>query len=98
MNERMYGDAVTFGTRAESEEKVDKRKRYKQIMEILHGKQMTAKEVAVEMCLAGYTPTGERNFAAQRLTELSKMGKVEPVGTKKCSWTGKTVAVYAERE
>ena len=46
----------------------------------------------------GYIPTSERNFTAPRLTELSKMGVVEPIGKKMCQYTGKTVAVYACRD
>ena len=56
---------------------------------------MTAKEIAVEMFNRGYIPTSERNFAAPRLTELSRNGVVEPVGKQRCKYTGKTVCVYA---
>lgn len=77
-------------------ETVDKKKRYKQIIEILiDGKEMTAKEIAVEMCKRKYIPTTERNFAAPRLTELNHKRIVEIVGRKRCVYTGKTVAVYA---
>ena len=89
-------------TRAEAEASVDKQKRYKQIIECLEqfgGKTgLTAKECAVAMHMKGYIPTTERNFTAPRLTELSKTGVVEPIGKKVCSYTGKTVAVYALRE
>lgn len=97
MEGRRPGEVVTYGTRAEAETKVDKRKRYAQIMGILSGRELTAKEIAEEMFQRGFTPTGERNFAAPRLTEMSRLGMVEPIGKKKCAWTGKTVAVYAER-
>ena len=46
----------------------------------------------------GYIPTTERNFAAPRLTEMSRDGIVEPVGKKKCKYTGRMVAVYSLRE
>lgn len=95
---RQYGDPVTPSTRGESNETVDKAKRYRQILNILDGAKMTAKEIAVEMCRRGYTPTAERNFAAPRLSEMSDSGKVEVIGRKKCAYTGKTVAVYAVRE
>ena len=95
MIERLPGEIVTYETRGESYENVDKKKRYKQIIEVLTGgKEMTAKEIAVEMCNRGYIPTSERNFTAPRLTELSHRGIVEPVGKQKCEYTGKTVAVY----
>lgn len=96
MIERRIGEIPTLETRSEANETVDKKKRYKQIIEILQGgKEMTAKEIAVEMCNRGYIPTSERNFTAPRLTELSKNGVVEPVGKQRCTYTGKTVCVYA---
>jgi len=99
MIKRIPGEIPTLETRSEANETVDKKKRYKQIIEILQGgKEMTAKEIAVEMCNRGYIPTSERNFTAPRLTELSKNGVVEPVGKQRCTYTGKTVAVYKLRE
>lgn len=95
---RQYGDAVTPSTRGEANESVDRETRYRQIIEVLRGKELTAKEIAAEMHRKGYTPTDERNFTAPRLTELSHKGVVEPIGKKKCQYTGKTVAVYAIRE
>ena len=97
MEERRYGEVTTYDTRSESNGKVDRQKRYAQIKGILTGKQMTAKEVAVEMHRLGYTDNDDRNNAAPRLTELAQNGTVEPIGRKKCAWTGKMVAVYAMR-
>ena len=88
---------ITLETRHESNETVDKQKRYMQILEILGDNEMTAKEIAVEMCQKGYVPTPERNFSAPRLTELSIKGIVEPIGKRKCEYTGKTVALYKVR-
>ena len=95
---RKPGDAITPETRGEANETVDKAKRYKQILEVLEGKELTAKEIAVEMQRRRYIPTTERNFTAPRLTELSQNEIVEPIGKKKCQYTGKKVAVYAIRE
>ena len=97
MIDREYGEVPTLLTRSEANDTVDREKRYKQILGILV-KPMTAKEVAVEMYRRGMAGSPDRNFAAPRLTELSKKGLVEPVGKKKCTYTGKTVAVYARRE
>ena len=55
---------------------------------------MTAKEIAQEMYMRGYTTNNDRNNSAPRLTELSIVGIVEPIGKKKCEWTNKSVAVY----
>ena len=98
MIERLVGEVPTFETRHEAHESVDKQKRYKQIIEVLEGKKLTAKEVAVEMFEKGYMPTSERNFAAPRLTELSIKGIVEPIGKVVCEYTGKKVAVYKLRD
>ena len=98
MIERLAGEFTTLETRHEANENVDKQKRYRQIIEILKDKQLTAKEIAVEMFNRGYIPTSERNFAAPRLTELSIKGVVEPIGKIICKYTGKKVAVYQLRE
>ena len=89
---------ITYENRNLANESVDKQLRYMQILGILdEGKEMTAKEIAVEMKKRGYIPTDERNFTAPRLTELSIRGIVEPIGKKKCTYTGKTVSVYKIR-
>ena len=93
---RQYGEYPAQDTRAEAHEKVDKALRYKQILEVLT-QPMTAKDVAVEMHRRGMIPTDERNFAAPRLTEMQKDGKVEIIGKTKCSYTGKSVSVYTRR-
>ena len=98
MIKRIPAEATTYDTRGESHESVDKSKRYSQIISCLVKQDMTAKEVAVMMFKLGLIPSTERNFTAPRLTELSQMGVVEPVGRTKCKWTGKTVAVYALTE
>ena len=94
---RMLGEYPPIETRAEANETVDRDKRYRQILEILEDGDMTAKEVAVEMCRRGYVPTSERNFSSPRLTELQTKGKVEVIGKTKCQYTGKIVAVYSLR-
>lgn len=99
MIRRRPGEITTFETRGEANDSLDKTKRYKQIIEILaNGKEMTAKEIAVEMNKRGYIPTSERNFTAPRLTELSQNGIVEPIGKKKCEYSDKMVSVYKLRE
>lgn len=104
MEERMLGEYTTYETRAESHEKVDKQKRYSQIIECLYEaekgqeKGLTAKECAYMMMQKGYIPTSERNYVSPRLTELGRIGKVEPIGKKVCSFTGKKVSVWALRE
>lgn len=104
MEERMPGEYTTYETRTESHEKVDKQKRYSQIIECLleadkgQERGLTAKECAVMMMQKGYIPTSERNYVSPRLTELGQQGRVEPIGKKICSFTGKKVSVWALRE
>ena len=98
MIERRTGECPNIEARAQANETVNRRERYKQIKRILRGRNMTAKEIAVEMHANGYTPTDERNFSAPRLTEMLKIGDVEIVGKERCRYTGKTVSVYALRE
>ncbi|MBR2554302.1 MAG: hypothetical protein IKE94_05505 [Aeriscardovia sp.] len=100
MEKRQPGEYTTYDTRGESNERLDRQKRYTQIMAILkaHPEGLTAKETAVQMQRRGYTITAERNASAPRLTELMNMGMVEPIGKKVCQFTGKKVAIYAIRK
>ena len=75
-----------------------KKKRYEQILNRLSNREMTAKEIAVEMFELGMIASTERNYTAPRLTELERMGYVEVIGKKKCEWTGKMVAVYRRKK
>ena len=80
-----------------AELEVDKQKRYRQILECLGDKELTAKEIAQEMYMRGYIPTNERNFVSPRATEMLIDGRLEVTGKKKCQWTGKTVSIYRRR-
>jgi hypothetical protein len=69
------------------------------ILEILteHENGMTAREVSSELHRRGITPTIERNYAAPRLTELYKAGKITTARKKICPQTGRNVAVWTVR-
>ena len=97
MIERMPGENTPLETRRESFETVDKEKMKIRVLECLRGNKLTARELAIRMTAKGYIPYAERNFTAPRLTELSHEGMVEPVGKKRCQYTGKMVTVYAVR-
>lgn len=88
---------ITAQTRQLSFEDIQdkQKKRYEQILHRLQGREMTAKEIAVEMFELEMIPSTERNYTAPRLTELEQMGLVRSVGKKKCKYSGKMVAVYA---
>lgn len=97
MRNRVGGENTTLETRLESETTINKNLRYIQILDTLGNKEMTAKEIAVDMYLQGMIPTDERNFVSPRLTELLYQGIVEVIGKTKCDWTGKTVSVFRRR-
>ena len=92
---------ITQQTRSESYEaaKKDAAARRRVILEILseHENGMTAREIAEELHRHGITPTEERNYAAPRLTELYKVGKVNFTSKRKCPTTGRRVAVWTVR-
>ena len=87
--------AITLETMTEANEKVDRQKRYAQIIACLAERpDQTAKEVAEMMKAKGEIPTSERNFTAPRLTELMHNGRVAVIGKKLDPQTKVSVAVY----
>ena len=85
---------ISSECRKASYEKINKNTRYLEIRDILKSKELTAKEIAVEMYRLNYTDSPERNYSAPRLTELEEMKLVKVVGKRKCQYTGKMVSVY----
>lgn len=98
ITERYPGQYVEGDTRAIAHEEVDKTERQKRVLAILGDNAMTAKEVAVQMYAEGLAYSPDRNNAAPRLTELRDMGKVEVIGKKRCTYSGKQVSVYRRTE
>ena len=77
-------------------ERVNKKKRYRQIREILsEHRELTAKEVATKMMEKGYVPTNERSWSAPRLTEMYQAGELALTGKKKDHATNRWVWMYA---
>jgi len=89
-------NSTTFQTRHESYETIKPKchKRHSEILSILDGKQMTANEIAMELYNQDKTPYFERNYAAPRLTELEKDGKVRIVGKRPSKPSGRMCAIY----
>lgn len=86
---------ITRATRRESFIKVNVTEREAQVLEILKdGIERTAREVAEEMYIAGYTNTPDRNNASPRLTSLLEKRQVVIVGKTVDNITGKGVAIY----
>lgn len=97
MIERLYGENTPAETRKESFDAVDAIKRQGQILELLECEHYTAKEMAVILYNTKKIPYPERNYVSPRLTELMQKGMVEPIGKKRCAYTGKMVTVWARR-
>lgn len=91
-------NTVTFMTRHKSYEDMKEHlsERHKQVLEILHEKEMTTREIAQELYKRGYTNTSDVNNARPRVTELEGLGFVTTDKSRKCSVTNKEVAVYRE--
>lgn len=85
---------ITYETRHDSHEKVNKEKRYIQIKEILGERTMTAREVAQELFKKGLTNNMDRNNAAPRLTEMVDRCEIEVAGKKYDEESGRHVATY----
>ena len=90
---------ISKETRYDSNETLDRKKRYFQIIDILEEYQteyegMTAKEIARIMYSKGYSTSDERNITAPRLTELLEMNLVKVIGKRKCFYSNKKVSVY----
>ena len=95
MEKRQYGECPNLECRAEAHEKVDKQRRYNQILSILKdGVELTADDIASEMVRLGYVRHHDRNYVHPRLTELMYKGKVEIVGKEISAYTGRKVSVY----
>ena len=89
-------NTITFMTRHKSYEDMQEHlsERHKQILEILKDKEMTTREIALELHNRHFTNTQDVNNARPRITELENLGFVITDKTKKCSITNKEVAVY----
>lgn len=97
MEVRRYGTNPMKENQLEANESIDRNKRYMQILEILEGKEMTFRDIAYAMYEKGYTPSPETTFSQPRVTELVRMGKIEPLGKVVSNFTGKKVSVFGVR-
>lgn len=86
---------ITEETRRESNETLDRKNRYKQVIECFNELGFcTVSDVCEWLRRKGYTRNADRNNAAPRITELCKVGVLEPVGKTRDSITGRSVAVF----
>lgn len=69
------------------------------IVEALDGKEMTANELTAHLQGTGVLKTADRNQVSPRLTKLRTKGRIDTVGKRVCSVTGKQAIVWtAHRE
>lgn len=82
-------NTITKETRQESHLSVDKNKRYTQFINLLkrYKEGLTVREIMQLEHL-------ERNQVAPRLTELTNQGRIEVIGKRLDSVSGKSIAVY----
>ena len=85
---------TTEETRRESHIKTNKQALTVEVIKVLDGRQLTAREIAVEMYNDGLLPYPARAVVQPRITELVQDGKVEAVGKKLDEETQRLVAIY----
>lgn len=61
-----------------------------------HG--LTAEELTDSLYCAGLIPVNDKNYVKPRLTELRKLGLVEPVGKRLSETTGVHTAIWRVKE
>lgn len=96
---RENGEYTTLECRAESQEKVDKKKRRNDILFVLKNttKPMTSWEIVEDLFFLGKVDRVDRNYVSPRLTEMCQDGTIEPVGRQLCRVTGRNVTAYQIR-
>ena len=85
---------VTKETRRESYEKTKTTPLKQQVLSVLAGKELTAREIAIEMYKKGYIPYPARAVIQPRVTELVEAGLIEAACKKYDTETGRKVAAY----
>lgn len=85
---------ITKATRITSYKKTEKQPLRQLVLETLDGKQLTAREIAVEMHAKGLLPYPARAIIQPRITELVESGVIEAVDIKHDEETDRKVAVY----
>ena len=73
---------------------VNKQRLYGEIISVLKKRDMTAREVSIELFKQGIVLSATRQETAPRLTELERKGIVGFSGTKIDRMTRKTVTIY----
>lgn len=85
---------ITKETRRESYEKTKTTPLKQQVLSVLTGKELTAREIAIEMYKKGYISYPARAVIQPRITELVEMGLIEAACKKYDTETERKVAAY----
>lgn len=86
--------AITKGTRINSYKKTEKQPMRQLVVEVLGDKELTAREIAIEMHARGLIPYPARAVIQPRITELVEAGEIVATGCKLDDATDRKVAVY----
>ena len=91
---------ITKETRRESYDAIlpKVKDRARLVLETLGSRSMTVSEITEELVAAGRIPYFNRNYVAQRLSELKDMGIVETCGRRKATRSDATEAVWRRTE
>ena len=85
---------ITKQTRITSYVNTEKTSKHQVVLEVLDGKELTAREIAVEMHKIGALPYPARAIIQPRITELVEDGVIVAIGKKVDTETERKVAVY----
>lgn len=85
---------ITKSTRITSFKQTEKQPKRQQVLEVLSGQQLTAREIAIEMHNKGLLPYPARAIIQPRITELVEAGLIEAVSKKYDAETERYVALY----
>jgi hypothetical protein len=86
--------AITKATRINSYKKTEKQPMRQLVVEVLGDKELTAREIAIEMHARGLIPYPARAVIQPRVTELVEAGELVAVSEKMDEATNRKVAVY----
>lgn len=86
--------AITKATRIMSYKQTDKQPLRQLVLDALLGKELTAREIAVDMHQKGLIPYPARAVIQPRITELVEAGVIVAIGAKVDTETDRKVAVY----
>ena len=86
--------AITKATRIMSYKQTEKQPLRQLVLDALLGKELTAREIAVDMHQKGLIPYPARAVIQPRITELVEAGVIVAIGAKVDTETDRKVAVY----